>query len=448
MQAPVLLSEFATKFPDLSVPWQAAPIADPELVWLNESLVDELGLQQDWLRSHAGVSWLSGQELAPGSKPVAQVYAGHQFGHYSSRLGDGRALLLGEIKNTAGELHDIHLKGSGPTPFSRGGDGFAALGPMLREAIMGESMNALGIKTSRALAVIKTGRWLTRDGEIRPAAVLVRVAASHLRVGTFEFVRRTGDLDLLARLTDYALARHYPKQKQQRLEPSQPSVQLLKAVTAAQAELVANWMSVGFVHGVINTDNVTISGETLDYGPCAMLDTYDPTAVFSSIDQGGRYSYRNQPLAMQWNLARFAESLLPLLDADEKQAVKIAEATLSDFSFQYEQFFTAKMLERMGAMKNESENPAESLAGLLEKMRLAKLDFTAHLRELNDANPLYVARNHLVEEAVWAAEADDLTTFRELMEAIADPVRQRPGLEKFASPPPPGDPRLVTTCGT
>ena len=293
---------------------------------LNDALATDLGLDPAWLRTDEGVGLLTGTVVPTGAKPVAQGYAGHQFGGYSPRLGDGRALLLGELTDTHGRVRDLHLKGSGRTPFARGGDGLAAVGPMLREHLLAEAMHALGIPTTRSLAVVATGRPVRRETML-PGAVLARVASSHLRVGSFQYARAMDDVDLLRRLADHAIARHHPDAA----EAEQPYLALFEGVLAAQASLVAQWMLVGFVHGVMNTDNMTISGETIDYGPCAFLEAYDPATVYSSIDEGGRYAYGNQPPVAQWNLARLAETLLPLLDADQDRAVEVATDALRAF---------------------------------------------------------------------------------------------------------------------
>ncbi len=286
----VLAHRFADALPELALPWQGAEAPAPRLLLLNEGLAAELGLDAGWLRTDAGVGLLTGTAVPEGATPVAQAYAGHQFGGYSPRLGDGRALLLGELRDTDGRVRDLHLKGSGRTPFARGGDGLAAVGPMLREYVVAEAMHALGIPTTRSLAVVATGRSVRRE-TVLPGAVLARVASSHLRVGSFQYARATDDLDLLRRLADHAIARHHPAAA----EAEQPYLALFEGVLAAQASLVARWMAVGFVHGVMNTDNMTISGETIDYGPCAFLEAYDPATVYSSIDEGGRYAYGNQP---------------------------------------------------------------------------------------------------------------------------------------------------------
>ena len=319
---------FARAVPELAVPWQAEPAPEPQLLVLNEPLAAELGLDADALRAPDGLGLLTGTVVPPGAHPVAQAYAGHQFGGFNPRLGDGRALLLGELVDRDGRLRDLHLKGSGRTPFARGGDGLAAVGPMLREYVVSEAMHALGIPTTRALAVVATGRGVRRE-TVLPGAVLARVASSHLRVGSFQFAAgQQGDVDLTRRLADLAIERHHPEAA----AADAPYLALFDAVVAAQARLVAQWMLVGFVHGVINTDNVTISGETIDYGPCAFMEAFDPATVYSSIDEGGRYAYGNQPGITQWNLARLAEALLPLLDDDQDRAVELATASLGAFA--------------------------------------------------------------------------------------------------------------------
>src|SRR3954463_2137769 len=322
----------------MAVPWRADEAPDPRLLVLNEPLAAELGLDVDWLRGPDGVRFLVGNDVPGGAHPVAQAYAGHPFGFSNPRLRAGRALLLGEIAG-----RDLHLKGSGPPPFSRGGDGLAAVGPMLREYVVSEAMHALGIPTTRSLAVVATGRQVRRE-TVLPGAVLARVASSHLRVGSFQYARATGDLDLLRRLADVAIARHHPAAA----EAENPYLALFDSVLNAQASLVARWMLVGFIHGVMNTDNMTISGETIDYGPCAFLDAYDPDTVYSSIDEGGRYRFGNQPLAAEWNLARLAEALLPLLSDDQEQAVPLAVESLRTFGPQYQAAWSAGMAAKLG----------------------------------------------------------------------------------------------------
>ena len=339
----VLERSFARELSEMALPWQAAEAPAPRLLVLNEPLARDLGLDPDVLRMPDGLRLLVGTLVPEGATPVAQAYAGHQFGGFVPRLGDGRALLLGEVVDSEGRRRDLHLKGSGRTPFARGGDGLAAVGPMLREHVISEAMHALGIPTTRSLAVVATGRTVRRETEL-PGAVLARVASSHLRVGSFQYAAATNDLGLLRRLTDHAVARHHPTAADAAL----PALALLERVIAVQAALVAQWMLVGFVHGVMNTDNTTISGETIDYGPCAFLGAYDPATVFSSIDEGGRYAYGNQPLVAEWNLARLAEALLPLIDDDPDRAVALAMTALGAFRPQYDTAWTAGVRAKLG----------------------------------------------------------------------------------------------------
>ncbi len=336
-------NRFARELSELAVPWEAAEAPEPRLLALDEDLAAELGLDPVGLRTEEGLAFLVGARVPEGSTPVAQAYAGHQFGGFNPRLGDGRALLLGELADSSGHLHDLALKGSGRTPFARGGDGLAAVGPMLREHVMSGALGSLGIPTTRSLAVVATGRPVRRE-TVLPGALLVRVAASHLRVGSFQLARATGDHELLARLADHAIARHYPEAAAAR----SPYLALLEGVVAAQASLVARWMLVGFVHGVLNTDNVTISGETIDYGPCAFMEAYDPATVFSSIDETGRYAFGNQPLITEWNLARLAEALLPLLHEEEDQAVAVAVEALGGFRREYHAAWASGMRAKLG----------------------------------------------------------------------------------------------------
>ncbi|MET9230269.1 protein adenylyltransferase SelO [Lentzea sp. NPDC003310] len=464
-----LSSDFATAVPEMAVPWEAVPVAEPELLVLNEPLASSLGLDPAWLRA-AGLPFLTGN-AAPG---VAQAYAGHQFGGYSPRLGDGRALLLGELKDEDGRLRDLHLKGSGRTPFARGGDGLAAVGPMLREYLVSEAMHALGIPTTRALAVVSTGHVVQRE-EPLAGAVLARVAASHLRVGSFQYARNTGDVDLLRRLADHAIARHHP---------GSTHLELFSHVVAAQASLVARWMLVGFIHGVMNTDNMTISGETIDYGPCAFMEAYDPTTKYSSIDHRGRYAYGNQPIIAEWNLARLAEALLPLFADDEEEAVALALAALRTFEGHFEEAWLGGMRAKLGlsdgdmkpllkdllALMHENHVDFTSFFHLLSKaargdaeparslfLDLAGIDaWLARWRELapdaalmERVNPVYVPRNHLVEEALAAGADGDLGPFDRLLKAVTSPFGERPGLEYFAAPAPQDFSATYRTyCGT
>jgi len=476
-----LSRRFAAELPELTVPWQAEDAPDPQLLALNEPLAAELGLDPDWLRSPDGLRLLVGNLVPEGATPVAQTYAGHQFGGYTPRLGDGRALLLGELEGPDGRLRDLHLKGSGRTPFARGGDGLAAVGPMLREHVISEAMHALGIPTTRSLAVVATGRRVRRE-TLLPGAVLARVASSHLRVGSFQYARATGNADLLRRLADHAIARHQPSAAQ----AERPYLALFEGVVAAQAALVARWMLVGFVHGVMNTDNMTISGETIDYGPCAFLDAFDPATVFSSIDEGGRYAYANQPVVAEWNLARLAEALLPLLHDDQDTAIELAVQSLGAFRRDYSAAWTAGMHAKLGLAGGRDEAVTGPLIDdLLAQLQQSRVDHTTFFRALGAAargvaeptrglfldllafdawlerwralgpdadamdrvNPAYLPRNHLVEEALAAATAGELAPLGQLLEAVRAPYDVRPGLERYAAPGP-EDGTYRTFCGT
>jgi serine/tyrosine/threonine adenylyltransferase len=475
-------NRFARELPEMSVPWQADETPDPRLLVLNEPLATELGLDPDSLRSPDGLRLLVGTNVPGGATPVAQAYAGHQFGGYSPRLGDGRALLLGELVDTDGRLRDLHLKGSGRTPFARGGDGLAAVGPMLREYVISEAMHALGIPTTRSLAVVATGRSVHREA-VLPGAVLARVASSHLRVGSFQYARATGEADLLRRLADHAISRHHPDAA----GADRPYLALFEAVVAAQASLVARWMLVGFVHGVMNTDNMTISGETIDYGPCAFLEAFDPATVYSSIDVGGRYAYGNQPVVAEWNLARLAEALLPLLHDEHEQAIALAVEALGTFRPQYNAAWSAGMRAKLGLPGGLDDAVTGQLVDeLLGLLQADRVDHTSFFRRLGGAargnaeparelfldlasidgwlarwratgpdgdamdrvNPVYIPRNHLVEEALTAATGGDLTPLVGLLDAVAAPFEERPGLERYAAPAPPDFGAYRTFCGT
>jgi serine/tyrosine/threonine adenylyltransferase len=490
VEAPSALRLEGSDFWDLRglyEPWPPAPVPAPRLVVLNESLATELGLDATTLSGPQGVALFAGNALPDGPPTVAQAYAGHQFGGYSPRLGDGRALLLGELVDVDGRRRDVQLKGSGPTPFARGGDGRAALGPMLREYVIGEAMHALGIPTTRALAVVSTGERVARD-TLLPGAVLTRVAASHLRVGTFQFAAGHPDPSLLASLADHAIARHYPHLR----DAEQPYVAFYDAVVDAQASLIARWMLVGFIHGVMNTDNMTISGETIDYGPCAFMDTFDPATVFSSIDYGGRYAYGNQPQIAMWNLARLAEAILPLLHAETEPAVEAATAVLQTFADRYQRYWADGMRAKLGLTDRQSDDGA-LIDDLLQLLQLQRVDFTSFFRALSRSivgeqtparllfaepagfdtwsarwrarlspdhqptaiatamdqiNPVYVPRNHEVEAALAAATDGDLSPFRQLVDVLARPFDERPGLETYAMPAPPSFGPYRTFCGT
>jgi uncharacterized protein YdiU (UPF0061 family) len=467
----VLGHRFATELPELALPWQAESAPEPRLLVLNESLALELGLDPAWLRIPDGIGLLVGTRLPADAQPVAQGYAGHQFGGWVPRLGDGRALLLGELVDTTQRLRDLHLKGSGRTPFARGGDGLAAVGPMLREYLVSEAMYALGIPTTRSLSVVATGRAVHRETTL-DGAVLARIAASHLRVGSFQFVAAADDLEVLRRLADHAISRHYPAAAQ----ADNPYLTLLESVIAAQAELIARWMLVGFIHGVMNTDNTTISAETIDYGPCAFMDTFDPKTVFSSIDSWGRYAYGNQPAIAAWNLTRFAEALLPLLAEDQEHAVALATASLQTFAELYTAAWSAGMRKKLGLDDTVEDAVAQHLVDeLLELLETERVDYTSFFRLLargivepafdawatrwrnldpdvgamQRVNPLYIPRNHLLEEALAAGAAGDMEPFDRLLAVISSPYDERPGFERYAEPAPDEFGRCFQTfCGT
>ena len=478
---------FARELQGLYEPWHAASVPAATLLELNEPLTVELGVDPAALRTPAGVSALVGNTDATAAQSIAQAYAGHQFGNYSPRLGDGRALLLGEVFDIAGNRFDVHLKGSGRTPFARGGDGRAAVGPMLREYVMSEAMHALGIPTTRALAVVSTGEQILRGTEL-PGAVLVRVASSHLRIGTFQYAAATGDADLLRRLADYAIERHHPDL----VGSDERYRSFYERVVSAQAELVAQWMLVGFIHGVLNTDNVTIAAETIDYGPCAFMDEFDPATVFSSIDHAGRYAYGNQVQITQWNLARLGETLLPLLAADVDVAVELATEVLAGFAEHYGAAFSAGVLRKLGLgddvadeslvddwfrmLHQQSVDLTSAFRSLSAAVRGAidvaralfrdtaafdgwmqrwrsewsrqSLEPEAIARGMDAVNPIHIPRNHLVEAALAAATGGDLAPFDQLVEVVRDPYVERPGAERFAQPAPRDFGPHQTFCGT
>jgi serine/tyrosine/threonine adenylyltransferase len=481
-------NSYVRELDGLYAPWQAAAVRAPRLLALNEALAMELGVDADALRAPDGLAVLVGNATPDSASSVAQAYAGHQFGRYVPRLGDGRALLLGEVLDVHGRRRDLHLKGSGPTPFARGGDGQAAVGPMLREYAIGEAMHALGIPTTRALAVVATGDHVVRD-TLLPGAVLIRVAASHVRVGTFQYAATHDDPTLVRRLADHAIARHHPHA----LDAENPYLAFFEAVVDAQASLIARWMLVGFIHGVMNTDNMTISGETIDYGPCAFMDAFDPATVFSSIDHGGRYAYANQPPIAQWNLARLAETLLPLLDVETNTALAAADSALQSFPDRYHHYWVHGMRAKLGMGDLRGEDGA-LIDDLLALLHAQKVDFTSCFRALSSSvrgdtqparslfedpsafaawserwrarlssqtsdthsiadamdrvNPVYIARNHRVEEALGAATAGDLRPFHQLLDVLAQPFDERPGLEPYAAPAPPTFGAYRTFCGT
>ena len=482
-------NSFVRELEGLYVPWQGASVGEPRLLALNDALAAELGVDAEALRADGGVDVLAGNVVPDGASPVAQAYAGHQFGSYSARLGDGRALLLGEVLDTEGGRRDVHLKGSGRTPFARGGDGKAVVGPMLREYVLGEAMHALGIPTSRALAVVATGESIFREA-VLPGAVLARVAASHIRVGTFQYAAVSGGPPLVRRLADYSIHRHHPHAA----EAENPYLAFYESVLETQASLVAKWMLVGFIHGVMNTDNMAISGETIDYGPCAFVDAFDPATVFSSIDHGGRYAYGNQPHIAQWNLARLAEALLPLIDDDTDTAIAAATGALQTFPGRFHRYWSAGMHAKLG-LTEADELTGALIDDLLTLLHEQAVDYTSTFRGLSawlrgdaararslfnapaafDAwgrrwreqlaheasephrtasamdcvNPIYIPRNHHVEHALAAATAGDLEPFQRLLHVLARPFDEQAGLETYAAAAPPGwDSSYRTFCGT
>ena len=455
-----------------------AVAADPKLVIFNRPLAVELGLEAEVVEREAALLF-SGNRLPEDASPIAMAYAGHQFGGFVPRLGDGRAILLGEIRGRDGVLRDIQLKGAGLTPFSRNGDGRAALGPMLREYIISEAMQALGVPTTRSLAVVTTGERVFRE-DVLTGAVLTRVAASHVRVGTFQYFAARGDQESLRELLTYVMARHYPHAR----DADVPALALLRAVAERQAALIADWMRVGFIHGVMNTDNMAISGETIDYGPCAFMDKYDPKTVFSSIDHGGRYAYANQPGIAQWNVARLAETLLPLIDSDIEKAVGLATEVVESFTTQFDMHFLEAMRRKIGLATAE-EGDADLINRLLATMHNAGADFTLTFRRLTlqaDApdpaldgwlrewrqrlatdpqtvaeraaamrrvNPAFIPRNHRVEAALSAAsDGGDLGPFQQLLGILQNPYADQPEHAAYGQPPDPSEHVFKTFCGT
>jgi uncharacterized protein YdiU (UPF0061 family) len=459
------------------------PVSSPKLIILNDPLAAALGLNVQALQSHEGTAVLAGNQNPEGASPLAQAYAGHQFGHFN-RLGDGRAHLLGEQITPSGERFDIQLKGSGPTPYSRRGDGRAALGPMLREYIISEAMHALGIETTRSLAVVTTGESIIRES-ILPGAILTRVAASHIRVATFQYVAQFGTVEELRTLADYTLQRHFPEVD----AGVNCYLHLLQEAIKRQAMLIAKWQLVGFIHGVMNTDNMSISGETIDYGPCAFMDTYDPATVFSSIDMHGRYAYGNQPNIAAWNLARFAEALLPLLHDDEAQAIALAEEALSHFAVLYKRNWFTGMRAKLGLFNEEHEDEA-LIEDLLQMMQKVHADYTNTFRALTlnqlgdsvlfstsgftqwqelwqarlsrqqepiassqqlmrSSNPALIPRNHLVEEALEAAvKHEDTSVMERLLNVLTSPYAYSPEQAEYATVPPQSSFPYQTFCGT
>ncbi len=465
------------------------PVAAPRLLKFNHALGAELGLEPDGAETLAEL--YSGNVIPPDLEPIAMAYAGHQFGHFVPQLGDGRAILLGESLERSGPPRDIQLKGSGRTPYSRGGDGRAALGPVLREYLVSEAMHALGIPTTRSLAAVATGEQVFREGAL-PGAILTRVASSLVRVGTFEYFAARNDTEAVRQLADYVIGRHYPHAK----ADEQPYLALLRAVIQGQASLIARWMHVGFIHGVMNTDNMAVSGETIDFGPCAFIDAYDPAAVFSSIDQRGRYAYGNQPHAGAWNLARLAETLLPLIDPQPQRAVELASEAVAAFSAQFADAHLSGLRAKLGLSTRE-DSDAGLAQDLLGAMHRNQADFTVTFRALCDAaesaegnvrlrslfansgdydgwagrwrarlnresvdphtragamrrvNPAVIPRNHRIEAVINAAVgAQDFGPFEEMAAVLSQPYQLQEGLPAYADPPQPSERVLRTFCGT
>ncbi|MQW86695.1 protein adenylyltransferase SelO [Sinorhizobium saheli] len=469
---------------------EPTPVAEPWLIKLNRPLAEELGLDVEALERD-GAAIFSGNKVPEGAEPLAMAYAGHQFGTFVPQLGDGRAILLGEVIDRHGRRRDIQLKGSGQTPYSRRGDGRAALGPVLREYIVSEAMHALGVPTTRALAATVTGQPVYRE-EILPGAVFTRVAASHVRVGTFQFFAARGDMESVRTLADHVIGRHYPEL----MDDEKPYLALLRTVAARQAALIARWLNIGFIHGVMNTDNMTVSGETIDFGPCAFVDSYDPKTVFSSIDQFGRYAYANQPAIGQWNLARLAETLVTLFDPVADTAVNLANDALTEYGTIFQKHWLDGMRRKIG-LSTAEDGDLELIQALLMLMHKGKADFTLTFRRLaasaedgaadaelaelfeerkglapwledwrrrlaregqqpreraqamRSVNPAFIPRNHRVEQAIDAAVQDaDFSLFEALLDVTSRPYEDQPERAAYAAPPKPGEEVMQTFCGT
>jgi uncharacterized protein YdiU (UPF0061 family) len=466
-------------------------VPEPRLIRVNEPLAEYLGIDVGWLRSEDAVRTFAGNEIPAGAEPIATVYAGYQFGAWNPRLGDGRAILLGELVGRDGIRYDVQLKGSGRTPYSRSGDGKAPLGPVLREYVVSEWMAAVGIPTSRSLAAVTTGEQVFRDTGPMPGAVLTRVAQSHIRVGTVQYFASLGDEASVRVLLDHVIERHFPEAR----SAEHPYLAMLRGVIGRQAELVARWLAVGFIHGVMNTDNMLLSGETIDYGPCAFLDEYDPEKVFSSIDHGGRYAYGNQPSIAHWNLARFAESMFVLLDDDRDRAIAAARAAIEEFPARFRRARRRTMLEKIGLAAERDEDDA-LIEDLLARMAAARADYALTFRRLAEladpehpspinavyelpasldgwvarwreraasentisaaerrrrmtaVNPVFLPRNHLLEQTIAAATRGDFKPFHELVDVLGRPFDWRAENAHYARPPRPEEVVQRTFCGT
>jgi uncharacterized protein YdiU (UPF0061 family) len=472
------------------------PVTQPRLIQFNQALAEELGLDTRNIADEQLAAIFSGNLVPEGANPIAMAYAGHQFGGFVPQLGDGRAILLGEVRDNAGQWRDVHLKGSGRTPYSRGGDGRAALGPVLREYLVSEAMHTFRIPTTRSLAAVSTGEGVFREGRL-PGAILTRVAKSHVRVGTFQYFAARADTAAIRKLADFCIGRLYPALASE----EQPYLALLKKVIDAQAQLIARWMQVGFIHGVMNTDNMAVSGETIDFGPCAFMDNYDPATVFSSIDSRGRYAYANQPHAAAWNLTRFAEALLTCIDPVQERAIELATAPLEGFAALYSGYWLDGMRSKIGLRQSRDEDLA-LVQAFLEAMHAGAADFTLTFRALCDAaqdnaaegsagysklralfvetagldawipawrarlaaepesapvraqamrkqNPLYIPRNHQIESVIRAAtERDDFGPFERLLQVLSRPFELQSGSDAYAKPPLPEERVTQTFCGT
>lgn len=456
-----------------------ASVPDPQLLRINHSLAKDLRLDPEWLEGPNGLALFSGNGVPAEATPLAQAYSGHQFGNFSPQLGDGRALLLGELIDSSGNRRDLQLKGSGRTPFSRGGDGKSALGPVLREYLVSEAMHAMGIPSTRALAAVSTGEAVYRQEGPVPGGVFTRVAASHIRVGTFQYFAARQDTEGVEILADYVIKRHYPL--------ASSALELLDAAISAQASLIAHWMSVGFIHGVMNTDNCAISGETIDFGPCAFMDKFHPQCVFSSIDRNARYAWGNQPSIAHWNLTRFAETLLPLIDSDQNTAIKLAEESLHKFAPQFQEHYLARFREKLAL---PADSDPKFVDATLDLLATQQIDFTLFFRRLTQVadgatpaelttlfedpapfqtwlgqwrehskpsellaqmrgvNPIRIPRNHRVEQAIQAAYQDDFSLFNRLAEAWLKPFEEDASLRDLEAAPLPDEVVQETFCGT
>jgi uncharacterized protein YdiU (UPF0061 family) len=490
---PITFDNSYARLPEQFYTRQApVPVAAPGPIRVNRQLAEALGINVNWLNSEAGTQVIAGNTVPSGSEPLASVYAGHQFGGYNPQLGDGRAILLGEVLSVEGRRFDLQLKGSGRTPYSRGGDGRSPIGPVLREYVVSEAMHRLGVPTTRALAAVTTGDKVQRDS-LLPGAVLARVASSHIRIGSFQYFAARRDIDSLKLLSDHVIERHYPNAT----NSDNPILAMLEGIVSQQAQLIAHWQLLGFIHGVMNTDNILVCGETIDYGPCAFMDQFNPDQVFSSIDHAGRYAYRQQPAIAHWNLSVLAQALLPILDNEQERAVELAQTAINAFPDRFLQANTEGMSRKLG-LQAISDQDAELVEDLWQLMAEYSLDFTLTFRRLADladegaeaegsvaelfefpdsmqpwlerwhtrlgqestsrsdrqasmycTNPVFIPRNHLVEAAILAAtERGDLTTFDQLVDTLENPYEYRKALALFATPAKPDEVVKQTFCGT